>query len=149
MLPQKAVDFIRNEWPHMLCDPAGHIEKQTAARCALRLLDQMARTGKFSEVNRLILPEATFVIILKEAGWKPGDTILLRNVKGHALMTGTDVHGHEWVEFRVDHFAAQGPGECDICGAKIPVGGWTCLDGFGEVCVDHVEFWKDWVEGEK
>lgn len=66
------------------------------------------------------------------------ETITLRNIEGIALKTGTDLHGCQWTEFTVDHFAEQEAGECAICGASLE-SGWLCLDGGEEVCSTHVE----------
>lgn len=53
------------------------------------------------------------------------------------LVYGQDEEGNEWLEFEIDVFAEQLPGECSICGKKIE-SGFMCLDGAEEVCADHV-----------
>jgi hypothetical protein len=51
---------------------------------------------------------------------------------------GTDENGNVWIEFEVDYFAEQTPGECSVCGAELE-SGWLCMDGGEEVCEDHVD----------
>jgi len=65
------------------------------------------------------------------------EIIRLHNVEGIARKSGTDDHGNAWIEFEVDAFAEQEPGECSICGAELE-SGWLCLDGGDEVCDEHV-----------
>ncbi len=67
------------------------------------------------------------------------ETITLTNIKGIARKSGTDENGNEWIEFEVDAFAEQLPGECSICGAELEEG-WQCLDGGDEVCDEHVSY---------
>ena len=70
------------------------------------------------------------------------ETIILQDIEGFTYKSGTDQHGNKWLEFEVDHFAEQIPGECSICQAKIE-SGWICLDGGEEVCHQHVKFAVD------
>jgi hypothetical protein len=67
------------------------------------------------------------------------ETIKLSNVAGIARLSGTDENGCYWIEFEVDYFAEQEPGECSICGAEL-ASGWMCLDGGEEVCSEHIEY---------
>lgn len=72
----------------------------------------------------------------------PKDTqerIILHDIEGIALKSGTDEQGNHWVQFEVDSLAEQFPGTCSICGETID-SGWLCLDGGEEVCSDHVEY---------
>ena len=71
--------------------------------------------------------------------WEEVEAIVLHDVQGIARKSGTDEHGNEWVEFEVDAFAEQEPGECSICGETLH-DGWMCLDGGEEVCSSHVEY---------
>jgi hypothetical protein len=66
------------------------------------------------------------------------DKVVLHNVEGVARKSGTDQYGNQWIEFEVDYFAEQMPGECCICGKEIE-SGWICLDGGDECCDSHVE----------
>jgi hypothetical protein len=65
------------------------------------------------------------------------ETIVLHNVQGITRKTGTDRHGNQWTEFRVDYLADQVDGQCAICGKAI-ASGWLCLDGGDEICDKHV-----------
>ena len=67
------------------------------------------------------------------------EKIILHDIQGIARANGTDEHGNMWVEFEVDSFAEQLPGECSICGAEV-VDGWLCMDGGEEICDTHVEY---------
>lgn len=67
------------------------------------------------------------------------ETIKLHDIEGFSRKSGTDEHGCQWIQFEVDAFAEQLPGECSVCGAEIE-SGWTCLDGGEEVCDEHVEW---------
>lgn len=64
--------------------------------------------------------------------------IKLHDVEGFARKSGIDQDGLTWIEFEVDYFADQEPGECSICGKEIE-DGWLCLDGGDEVCSKHVK----------
>lgn len=66
-------------------------------------------------------------------------TIILHDIEGFARKSGTDQHGNQWIEFEVDYFADQLPGECNICNAELETG-WLCLDGGEEVCDSHISF---------
>lgn len=70
------------------------------------------------------------------------EIVLLHDIEGTARKSGTDLDGFRWIEFEVDSFAEQEPGECDICGEEL-WDGWMCLDGGDEVCSRHVEFEED------
>ncbi len=70
------------------------------------------------------------------------EQIVLHDIQGIARKSGTDEHGNEWIQFEVDYFAGQEPGECSLCGEKELTEGWMCLDGGEEVCDSHV----DWSE---
>ena len=70
------------------------------------------------------------------------ETIILHNMHGLGHKTGTDEHGNQWLEFEVDYFADQMPGECCICSAELETG-WLCLDSGEEVCESHVTFKED------
>ncbi len=63
--------------------------------------------------------------------------ITLKNIEGIARLSGEDENGNLWVQFEVDSFAEQSPGECSICGAELWEG-WLCLDGGEEVCDEHI-----------
>ncbi len=62
-------------------------------------------------------------------------TIILKSDDGGVTYTCRD--GAMWVEFQIDEFADQEPGECAECGAETRAG-WLCLDGADEVCAEHV-----------
>lgn len=70
------------------------------------------------------------------------EKIVLRDIEGFAVLSGTDQDGLTWTQFEVDEFAEQEPGECDICGKEL-WSGWVCLDGGDEVCDCHVSFADD------
>ncbi len=70
------------------------------------------------------------------------ERIKLHDVQGIVRRSGTDEHGNEWVEFEVDTFAEQEPGECSICGETLH-DGWVCLDGGEGVCSSHVEYTEE------
>jgi len=66
------------------------------------------------------------------------EKIILHDIEGMARKSGTDDDGNKWVQFEVDAFAEQEPGECSICGDELE-SGWMCLDGGEEVCDKHVD----------
>jgi len=71
------------------------------------------------------------------------ETITLYDVeRGIGRASGTDERGNIWIEFGVDTFADEFPGECSICGAEL-MEGFTCLDGGEEVCRAHVQYGED------
>ena len=70
------------------------------------------------------------------------EVIVLHDVGGIAVLDGIDENGSRWMQFEVDEFAEQEPGECSICGAEMTEG-WVCLDGGDEVCDEHVFFEED------
>jgi hypothetical protein len=55
---------------------------------------------------------------------------------------GTDAQGTTWVEWVMDAFACEEPGECAICGRGDLEHTFTCLDGGEEVCPEHI-VWKE------
>lgn len=57
---------------------------------------------------------------------------------GIARISATGPNGTHWIEFEVDHFAEQTPGECSECGAEIEEG-FLCLDDGSEVCHNCVD----------
>ena len=63
--------------------------------------------------------------------------ITLTQVTGVARRSGTDPSGNVWIEFAVDSFADELPGECCLC-HRLLWSGWQCLDGGDEVCDRHV-----------
>ncbi len=68
------------------------------------------------------------------------EIIRLKNIEGFSRLRGVDEHGNCWIQFEIDPFADQLPGECYICG-KVIERGWTNLDiGGMDVCDKHVEF---------
>lgn len=71
-----------------------------------------------------------------------GEVIVLHDIEGIAVLSGTDQDGLTWTQFEVDSFAEQEPGTCDICGKEL-WSGWVCLDGGDEVCDSHVRFEGD------
>jgi hypothetical protein len=48
-----------------------------------------------------------------------------------------DEHGNAFIEFEVDSFAGEEPGECAHCGEETD-SGWLCLDGGEEYHDDCV-----------
>jgi hypothetical protein len=64
-------------------------------------------------------------------------TVRLRDVRGTAVLSGTDQYGNAWTQFAVDPFAGQEEGECSVCGQPLTEG-WLWLDGGEEVCDQHV-----------
>ena len=70
------------------------------------------------------------------------ECVILHDVEDLGRKTGTDEQGNLWIEFEVDYFAQQLPGECSICNAELKTG-WLCLDGGEEVCESHVIFKED------
>lgn len=66
------------------------------------------------------------------------EVIKLHDMEGISRLSGTDEHGCVWIQFEVDSFAEQEPGECCICGVELWEG-WMCLDSGDEVCDEHIQ----------
>lgn len=68
--------------------------------------------------------------------------VYLYNCEGSSRRSGTDLDGNQWLQFEVDTFAEQEPGECSICQATGLMEGWLCMDGGESACNDCVV--DDW-----
>lgn len=71
------------------------------------------------------------------------EAIVLHDVGGMGLLTGTDQHGRLWTEFYADSSnGASKPAKCDACGNSI-LNGWVCLnhESVEVLCFDDIECW--------
>lgn len=68
--------------------------------------------------------------------------IVLHDIRGSSLLSGVDDNGNTWIQFRVDAFAGEDNGECELCGAEIS-SGWLCMSDSTEICDDHVQFLEE------
>ena len=63
--------------------------------------------------------------------------IVLHNISGISIKSGSTHDDAQFIQFFVDYLADQQDGECTQCGAVIDMG-WMCLDDGDEYCFDHV-----------